>query len=389
MTGPAQTRPAETAAAEASAESPLTGTPAGHGQPDQGPWERWGWVMGVVWLIFLFFPITATASTDGPPLWRAVTVGIIVAFGGVVASAFVRVGRVDTEKQLYAVGRRHLSLMLVLFLLTIPVAGWSSLGMVVFFVSTAWFTLPARAAAVVFAVVTLTTVVVPLIGGVFGQTWFFLFIVLGVGVATGLIRVFDDRQVEHQRFTSDLALAEERDRVARDVHDVLGHSLTVITLKAELVERLVEVDPGRATDEAHQIRDVSRQALAEIRATVGGLRVARLADEIASATAVLGDAGIEAQMPPDVEVVDPRHRIVLAWALREAVTNVVRHSDARHCRVELGADHLVVADDGRGMTGRREGNGIRGLRERVGAAGGALTVGTGPDDRGTSVRVHW
>src|SRR5690606_543184 len=127
---------------------------------------------------------------------------------------------------------------------------------------------------------------------------------------------------------------EERERVARDVHDVLGHSLTVVSVKAELAERLVDVDPARARAELVEIQSLTREALAEIRATVSGLRVARLGDELVAARTALTGAGIEADLPENPDVVDPRHRIVVAWVLREAVTNVVRHSGATRCTVE-------------------------------------------------------
>jgi two-component system sensor histidine kinase DesK len=172
------------------------------------------------------------------------------------------------------------------------------------------------------------------------------------------------------------------------VHDVLGHSLTVVTVKAELAERLVDLDPERAKGELIEIQALSRQALAEIRETVGGLRQARLDNELASARTALAGAGIEAHVPDDPAAVDPRHRTVLAWVLREATTNVVRHSDADACWVELDTDRLTVRDDGRGLGGRPEGNGIRGLRERVEAAGGHLSLETGREGHGTVLEVR-
>ena len=153
-------------------------------------------------------------------------------------------------------------------------------------------------------------------------------------------------------------------------------------------ERLLEADPARARAELAEIQSLTRQALAEIRATVSGLRVARLADELAAAQAALDGAGIEADLPVDPSVVDPRHRIVLAWVLREAVTNVVRHSGATRCVVELGTDRLRVCDDGRGLGRSAPGNGLRGARERVSTAGGTLTVRPGPEGRGTLVEVQ-
>ena len=110
---------------------------------------------------------------------------------------------------------------------------------------------------------------------------------------TAAIRLMTDRGQEYEAMSRELALVAERERVARDVHDVLGHSLTVVTVKAELAERLVDLDPERAKAELAEIQALSRQALAEIRATVGGLRLARLDDELASARTALVGAGIE------------------------------------------------------------------------------------------------
>jgi two-component system sensor histidine kinase DesK len=182
-------------------------------------------------------------------------------------------------------------------------------------------------------------------------------------------------------------IVAERERVARDVHDVLGHSLTVVTVKAELAERLIDIDPARAKSEIAEIRSLSREALAEVRATVAGLRVARLGDELDAARTALAGAGIAAELPADPSVVDPRHRIVVAWVLREAITNVVRHSGAGACAVELSHDGIVVADDGVGVTEDAVEQGFRGLRERVATAGGTLRIS---DARpGTRLEVRW
>jgi two-component system sensor histidine kinase DesK len=186
-----------------------------------------------------------------------------------------------------------------------------------------------------------------------------------------------------------LDITEERERVARDVHDVLGHSLTVVSVKAGLAERLIDVDADRARAEVADIARIARESLAEIRATVGGLRAAELAAELAGAREGLLSAGIAVDLPPDPEVVDPSHRPVLGWVLREAVTNIVRHSRASSCRIELAPHTLVVEDDGVGVDDRRMGNGLSGLRERVVLAGGDFSVGPRPDGRGTRLEVSW
>src|SRR5699024_7982901 len=138
--------------------------------------------------------------------------------------------------------------------------------------------------------------------------------------------------------------------------------------------RLIDVDPAQAAAEIGEIESLSREALSEIRGTVAGLRIVRLDEEIDRARTALHSAGIAGEFPADPSVIDPRHRMVAAWVLREAVTNVVRHSRARTCWVEFGPGHLMITDDGDGLggaqaDGQREdltaGTGLQGVRERV------------------------
>ncbi len=355
----------------------------------QDPWERYGWVMAGVWLVFLVFPFWASLTSEAPWVVRILVAASVAAFAVVYLRAFLRLRGAETSAEQTRLGVRNLAVLGALVVVMVPVVGWEAIATFSFLVSLAMFTLPLRWAAAVFAALLGTAVVLPLAAGRLGDLWFFVLIIGSVGTATGLVRLIDDRQSDHRVLATQLAVADEQERVARDLHDVLGHSLTVISLKAQLAERLMTADPEAAASEVRQVHDLARQALAEARSTVGGLRIARLGDEMAAARSVLGDAGITATLPADLTVVDPRHRIVLAWSLREAVTNVVRHSGASRCTVEVGEAHLVVSDDGRGVSGSREGHGIRGLRERVEAAGGTLSWGEGADGLGTSVVVRW
>ncbi len=182
---------------------------------------------------------------------------------------------------------------------------------------------------------------------------------------------------------SRLAVSEERLRIARDLHDLLGHSLSTIALKSELAARLVESDPARAASEIADVQDVSRQALAEVRDAVQGYRQLALDDALAGARSALTAAGIDcelegmpADLPQDVEE-------VFAWAVREATTNVVRHSGAERCAVRIrdgvGEAVMEVEDDGRAASGAvRAGSGLAGLAERVEAIRGRLEAGTAP-----------
>jgi two-component system sensor histidine kinase DesK len=349
------------------------------------PWDRFGWVMSVVWLVFLAFPLEAALSLDEAWPWQALGAGLVLGFAAVYVLGFIRLDAIAGPS-----GDRRQAWALVAVQVLLAGAAGALLGleagsMAPFVVAFAMFALPLRYGVGILAGTVLVVAVAVSRGD--SDAWFIIVIVLLVGTITGSVRVLEERGEQHRRLAQHLEMAAERDRVARDVHDVLGHSLTVVTVKAELAERLVDADPERAKAELADIQSLTRQSLAEIRATVGGLRVARLADEIAAGRAALEAAGIAAHVPDDPSVVDPRHRIVLAWALREAVTNVVRHSAARSCTVELDQATLTVRDDGRGMRGDKEGNGLRGLRERVRAAGGTVDLSGGAGE-GTTVRVR-
>jgi two-component system sensor histidine kinase DesK len=180
-----------------------------------------------------------------------------------------------------------------------------------------------------------------------------------------------------------LAVSEERARFARDLHDLLGHSLSVIAVKAELAERLLERDPARAAEHVADVKAVAREALGEVRDTVSGYRQPTLSSELEGARMALQAAGIEARLEAaDVEL-PPEVEAVLAWAVREGTTNIVRHSHARSCRIAVlpgpAAVSAEVVDDGEIQGTAGTGNGLAGLRERAARVEGSVEAGPGPD----------
>ncbi|HEY1367043.1 MAG TPA: histidine kinase [Gaiellaceae bacterium] len=191
----------------------------------------------------------------------------------------------------------------------------------------------------------------------------------------------NDQLREAQGEIARLAAGEERLRIARDVHDLIGHDLSTIAVKAELAERLLEHDPERAAAELVDVQAVTRRALEEVRAAVHGYRESSLAAELAGAQAMLASAGIEVAVDREAGELPEEAESVLAWAVREGATNIARHSGARnaafHVRVGSGDAELEIVDDGLGGNGAG-GNGLTGLAERAAAASGRFEAGPRP-----------
>jgi two-component system sensor histidine kinase DesK len=176
-----------------------------------------------------------------------------------------------------------------------------------------------------------------------------------------------------------LAVTEERLRFSRDLHDLLGHSLSLIAVKSELAMRMAADDPARAREEMADVRRAARDALREVRTAVRGYRAVELDAELAGVRAVLEAAGVrcEAGVPPPE--LSPETRSVLAWVIREGATNVIKHSEARHCSITLAlyGDSVVLemSNDGGRAARDAPGSGLAGLSERVEILGGTLTAG--------------
>jgi two-component system sensor histidine kinase DesK len=325
------------------------------------PWVKWGWAFASIWLVFLVFPVIAVVEADVSAVAKALTLLCILGF----AVSNVLGYSVDGRSWWF------LGLMLAFAVATVPVIGIGVISFTPYLAMLSALELPSpgwKWAVGFWAVVPLLS----LLRIDEFPTYFFLMlwpIMLG-GV---MLRIFGDRERVAHLAQGEHALVAERERVARDVHDVLGHSLTALSVKAELAARLVDIDPARAKEELESIQATARQALAEVRATVGGLRAGNLEAELAAAPRVLADAGISSRVVGGVADTDPRHRALMAWVLRESVTNVVRHARAGSVVIELSAQGITVSDDGTGCEGA-EGNGLRGMRERVSGAGGTLSV---------------
>jgi two-component system, NarL family, sensor histidine kinase DesK len=229
----------------------------------------------------------------------------------------------------------------------------------------------------------------------FNVDWPNAIIAIGLSLVIGGSNIFFAEQKRHdcklreaQEENVALAAVAERERIARDLHDVLGHTLSVIVLKAELAGRLMERDPQRAAAEIAEVERTARNALAEVREAIGGYRARGLVAEIEAARRTLDAAGVTLKcdaMPMTNTGLRAHEETVLALALREAVTNIVRHARATTCtlrfHIEDNQHRLSVEDDGQNKEAR-EGNGLRGMRERVEALGGRVSL-----DRSAGTRL--
>ena len=206
----------------------------------------------------------------------------------------------------------------------------------------------------------------------------FLAVAVGAGNLAAAQRMRANKRLElaHEEIVH-LSRVAERERIARDLHDVLGHTLSVVVLKSELAGKLMDRDPERARREIGEVETIARRALTEVREAIRGYRAEGLAAEIDHAHKTLDAAGVTLECGAKPPQLPAAAETVLSLIVREAVTNIVRHAQASHCRLAIEANGtgtaLVVEDDGRGGI-RQEGNGLRGMRERVEALGGSFHI---------------
>jgi two-component system sensor histidine kinase DesK len=252
--------------------------------------------------------------------------------------------------------------------------------------------LPMRTAGIVVVLLTVLPLAMTVVTyrGVAGIDWWWLIalmlLVRGLGLdMIGVVRLGSAIRELHaaRRELARLAVIEERERLSRDLHDLLGQALSMIALKSELARQLVTEDPDRCAQELAEIERVARQTLREVREAVAGYRQPDLSSELEGARQLLQAAGIEGEIDSIQQVLPPAIDAALAWTIREGVTNVIRHSRARHCRIHLTHEHGMIGAEVLSDGGRREqaesaarpGLGLAGLRERMNALGGRMEAG--------------
>jgi two-component system sensor histidine kinase DesK len=284
--------------------------------------------------------------------------------------------------------------MAALLVLELPLAHAAAFVLAVFLTISTVARLGARSFPVV-AVLALASLLVPpaipawhtSIGMAFGDVTPLAIPVVALGIFA-VLRVLQKNSelAQAQAELASLAAENERFRIARDLHDLLGHSLTTITVKAGLAARLGDADPARARQEIAEVETLARQTLTDVRAAVANYRDVTLAGELATGRQLLRAAGIAADLPRAVDMVDPAYQELFGWVVREGLTNIVRHAHASSCAIRLSASGVDITDDGVGGAAP-PGNGLSGLRERVAAVGGVVDAGP-LEPRGWRLRVQ-
>jgi len=277
---------------------------------------------------------------------------------------------------------RELAVQAFFTVLTLPALGWWTVCFFPFFCSLILFSTTVRRGIPTVVMATGLLVAASLLWNTHPEShWQVLGISL-TEVPIIIARIALELQERRTAAERELALVSQREALGRDVHDILGHSLTVLTLKAEVARRLIERDPAAASRELDEVITLARGALADVRSTVTRLRSPDLASQVEATRTALSAARIHVDVTGNAQDIPERQRAVLAWALREATTNIVRHARATSVTVHLAPGMLRVSDDGIGLAGDKPGNGLEGLRSRIEQEGGSLTM-TSPLTRRT------
>ena len=377
------------------------GTPAGGANASRRKPLPFAWTLfTAVWLLFPVGFVVQALRSDLSPVQMLAFLASIAAFISVFLWLMLRRPFPAVELATRELWIR-IGLLLILAALALYVELVYGSGVpyrLMYAVIAAAVTLPTRHAA---WMVTAVTVVAGAVYGVragwdaFATSWGDIvpFPLIGIGMIAVSRLVVTVRELqEARREIAQLAAAEavtrERLRFARDLHDLLGHSLSSITLKSELAGRLLPAAPEKAAEEVRDIEGVARRSLREVREAVSGYRQPTLGEELYGAREMLEAAGIACRIENEAGPLPNATDSALAWTVREGVTNVIRHSRTDRCEIRVTQDgeeiRVEVKDDGRGSLTKHEGaysngSGLSGLAERIAASGGDFQAGPRPE----------
>jgi two-component system, NarL family, sensor histidine kinase DesK len=355
--------------------------------------NNWTYWFPLVWLVFVGLSILGIVNRPRPALEYVFDLGLVALFVGIFLWTFffsrTEKTNLETPYQIPSlIGM--ISSYVIMALLWTSIQG-DSLGFLVYAGSFAGFQKSIRPALVSIFIALVMTIYFVIHGS--GLSIWIVPIstaIAALGNHTGFQEAIARRKLRRsQEEVTRIAKVAERERIARDLHDLLGHTLSVIVLKSELASKLAEKNPARAIQEIRDVERISREALSEVRSAVRGYRSSGLEAEFANISLALEAAQIKLEqfiMPLELEWATEQ---TLAFILREAITNVVRHSNAKTCFVNLEQkNHFVILeifDDA--QLELTEGNGIGGMRERVSALAGEFSLVTLSGKRGISVRI--
>jgi two-component system sensor histidine kinase DesK len=369
----------------------MPGRVAQETQPDSvSPFLLWAfWLM---WLPFMVQPFALMLALKVSPLKVIVLVGLIVFLAVYLWATWQEAYRLARARPGTADIRQGSWLPIAILAgmsFVLPfIQGYIGLGAFIYTSASVAGRLTWRQSALTFGgLVAAAGLVGAVIGARVSDIALMLFLIPACGITVVLFSrtVLTNRELRLARQElARLAVAEERLRFARDLHDLLGHSLSLIALKSELAGHLIDEDPALAHAEVRDIEGAARTALQEVREAVVGYRQASLTSELLRARAMLTTAGIECEIREDAQALPPATEALFTWVVREGVTNVIRHSQAKQCVIALdraeGEMRLSVADNGCGPTAdcdvfNQVGNGLRGIAERAALLDGRCESG--------------
>ena len=361
----------------------LTASSSGSGRSGSRPWRLhrrhivWD---ATVWVLFLALPIIQLLL--GSFAWWERLLGLTGVLGFIAGYvwAFSTPDNRASSVGVPPIGLptrvllRELAVQTFFTVLTLPALGWWTVCFFPFFCSLILFSTTLRRGIPTVVMATGLLVAASLLWNTHPDShWQVLGISL-TEVPIVIARIAVELQERRTAAERELALVSQREALGRDVHDILGHSLTVLTLKAEVARRLIEHDPAAASQELDEVITLARGALTDVRSTVTRLRSPDLASQVEATRTALSAAQIDMEMLGSAQDIPERQRALMAWALREATTNIVRHARATNVTVHLAPGMLRVSDDGVGLAGDQPGNGLEGLRSRFEQEGGSLTI---------------